>query len=266
MNVLLPYFSAIFGLLLGSFANVLILRLPKEASIGGRSACVHCGHTLQPLDLVPLLSYVWLRGRCRYCKKSISPRYFAVELFVSCAFAASAWYSSPVTTVEFLQLGLWFVLIFVGVITFIVDFEHYIILDVVTGCGSGAVLLLLLAIDSAQGTLGLTLASGAAKGILGAVLGYALFYILWYFSGGKLIGFGDVKFMLFMGLALGLPLVFVGMLFAFWIGALVSVPLLLFGSKTLKSKVPFGTFLVPALWVAAVWGDWFLVWYSGLLS
>lgn len=250
-----------FGAIIGSFLNVLILRLPLQRSMTGRSACPGCGHTLSPLDLVPIASFLLLRGRCRYCDQPISVRYALIEAVTAISFAliVAVWFSAGGGSMW--QLGFWFVVLVVCVVTFVIDLEHYLILDVVTGWGSIVALAFLIAdaVSSGQSVGALLLAR-----LWGAVFGFAAFWLLWRLSRGRLLGFGDVKFTIFIGVVLGFPLVVPALLFAFWLGALYALPLLIIKRKSLQSKLPFGTFLVPALLLAAVVGERVIRWYGGV--
>lgn len=254
----------VLGLIIGSFLNVVILRLPREKSLAGRSGCPQCGRSLSAGDLVPVLSFVFLGGKCRGCREPISLRYPIIELITGLGFAGGALVFPPVSLVGILHFALFLVVFCVGLVTFVIDLEHYLILDVVTGFGVVSVLLLQIALDIA--THHSLLGGGATRtALLGAILGVLPFLLLWFISKGKWLGFGDVKYMIFMGLSLGVSLVWVGMLLGFWIGALLSLPLLLFGKKKMSSKLPFGTFLVVGQLLAFLWGHDLIAWYWNLL-
>ena len=254
----------VFGLLIGSFLNVVILRLPAGETLFGRSACPRYGHVLTPRDLIPIFSFLFLRGRCRSCQEKISWRYFFIELLTACVFVSALLFVNPVALPSFFHLGILWVAGAVGIVTFIVDMEHYIILDIVTFVGVVFVLVFSLCLDifvhSSSFVTGYTI-----HALLGAVAGFLPFFALWWFSAGRWIGFGDVKFMLFVGAVAGFPLVFISMLFSFWIGALVSLPLLFLGRKGLKSKLPFGTFLTLGMATSLLFGTPLLSWYTSLI-
>lgn len=253
--------SACFGLLIGSFLNVVILRLPHDETLGGRSHCTACNHPLSGPDLVPVLSYVFLWGRCRYCRHRISPRYAIIELFTAVLFAVAAGICAPDTVAEWLGLLRWFVILAVAIVTFVVDWEHYIILDEVTGWGT--VLVLALACASAGIHGGWQEVWHVLQySAYGAGTGVVLFWLLWRVSRGRLLGFGDVKFMVFMGAATGFPRIVPGIVFSFWLGAVVAIPLLLLGRKQLGSRIPFGVFLAPGMLIALIWGQQVVQWYG----
>src|SRR4051812_3628209 len=129
MHILLDALIFYFGCIIGSFLNVVILRLPQEEQLGGRSHCVHCGHILSSYELVPLLSYVGLRGACRACHSTISPRYFIIETITGLLFLTAWLLSAPVGVADYLQLLASWVLLASMVVVFMIDFEHYLILD-----------------------------------------------------------------------------------------------------------------------------------------
>lgn len=256
----------LFGLIIGSFLNVVILRLPIEKHLQGRSECPQCHRQLSAGDLIPVLSFVFLKGRCRGCHKPISIRYPALELVVGLLFALGAVLFPPISLAAVLHLVLFLLVVSIGLVTFVIDYEHYLILDAVTGFGVVAVIVLQLSLDIATKHTLFANGSNLRSALLGAVCGVGPFLLLWLVSRGKWLGFGDVKYMVFMGATLGATVVWVGMLLSFWIGALVSVPLLLLGRKKMKSMLPFGTFLVVGQVIAFLYGHELITWYWRLLT
>jgi prepilin signal peptidase PulO-like enzyme (type II secretory pathway) len=261
---LLVFFTFIFGLLIGSFLNVVILRAPAGRALSGRSACPHCRRTLTAVDLVPVLSYALLRGRCRACGSRISVRYPIIELCTGVGFALVAWYLAPAAMGAFLFFALCLLVIAVGIVTFVIDFEHYLILDIVTFWGVVMALILQVSRDVAAGQA-LWLWPNHTLGALAGAAAVAIpLWLLWFLSRGRALGFGDVKFAVFIGATLGFPLALLGVLCAFWVGALFAIPLLLTGRRQLGSKVPFGTFLVVGQILALLWGERLFAWYTHL--
>lgn len=255
----------VLGLLIGSFLNVVILRLPSGKTLGGRSACPHCQYQLRAVDLVPVISYVYLRGRCRRCAQSISPRYPIIELLVAALFLLCYFHSAPVDAAGYVLLLQAWLVAAVCVVTFVVDFEHYLILDRVT-FGGLVGLIGLKIVHLFVGHLVLwSWHSVLFNSFVGALIGFIPFFLLWFLSRGKLMGLGDVKFMIFAGFALGWPNIVVALLLAFWLGALVALPLLILGKKSLGSRLPFGTFLAIAVLIAFLYGDSLWHWYVSLL-
>ena len=253
----------LFGLIVGSFLNVVILRF-GERSVGGRSSCPHCGTQLRALDMVPVLSWIFLRGRCRYCKVRISIQYPLVEAATATFFAAIG---ASALTVAQLVLALPIAALLICIFTY--DLKYKLIPDIWVWIFIA--LALLYDFLNSQFVILNSILSGpvAALPIL----------FLWYLSrpftgrAGQWMGFGDVKLALGLGWLLGFPLGFVSIFLAFIIGAVISVCILLplphilhfcgirtkEGSKglTMKSEVPFGPFLIAAGAIA-----WFMIMYN----
>jgi leader peptidase (prepilin peptidase)/N-methyltransferase len=254
--------SFVFGACIGSFLNVLILRLPQEESINGRSECPHCKHELQALDLIPVLSFIFLRGKCRYCGKKISPRYWIIELITASLFLFAVWQLFPQHALDYLILFKALFVIAVCIVVFVIDFEHYLILDKIIFPACAALLIVNIALDF----VGHTGSVHFLSGVYGALIAGIPFWALCYFSGQKLMGYGDAKYMVFMGLALGFPNVLLGLFLSFILGSLVGIPLLISGRKQMSSKLPFGTFLAVCTVIALFWGPSIINWYIKLIS
>jgi len=241
--------SFIFGVIIGSFLNVVLYRLHTGKSLSGHSHCMSCGKRLRAIELVPLFSYLALRGRCKGCQAAIPSRYFFVELMTGLLFVA------VVATAEDLA-SLLFMLVFTAllIVVAVYDYRHLIIPDdMVFLLTAVAVLqagyLLLMSHD----TLAFALSFGAA------FLGSIFFYSLWYMSAGKWIGFGDVKLAFPLGLMVGATAVFSMIVLSFWVGAVVGLGILAlqYGLRkwgrsgrflkrklTMKSALPFAPFLI----------------------
>lgn len=258
----------LFGLCVGSFLNVLIERLPRaksrgESVLGGRSHCPDCGHVLAWHDLVPLLSFALLKGRCRYCGKKISWQYPLVELATGLLFTTSFFLSS----------------IFLIPI-FVIDLKHGIIPDkivfpgiaVVLGCRLlgviGGIWVMWENLKNDVGGLGPYLlqtdffknhARLELRPLLWTLLGsfvlYLLFSILHHLFSGRAMGGGDVKLAFLVGLIAGWPNMIVAVYASFLTGAAVIVILMLVGKKRFGETVPFGPFLVAGTYIALFWGD-----------
>ena len=242
------FFALVFGLIIGSFLNVYIYRLNTGKSLAGHSHCMSCGTGLRPYELVPLFSYIFLRGRCRICGCYIPIRYFIVELFTGILFLAA--YTIASSLLELVYL--WFLLSILVVIT-VYDIRHFIIPDQLTV----ALVFITLAWQGYLLSLGGTF-YGLGNTLAAALLGAGFFYFLWFISNGRWIGFGDVKLAFPLGVMVGPVAVFSMIVFSFWIGAGVSLALIgtakLIGgqfrlrnrifSLTIKSVVPFAPFLI----------------------
>lgn len=242
-------FSGIFGLLIGSFLNVLIWRLPREESIQGRSHCPNCGHTLNWLDLFPVLSIILFRAKCRYCKSKISLRYPLIEVITATLFAFAWVHFTPVDFVSTLLFAKALIIIAVCIVVFVIDLEHYLILDKVIF----PVLVVMGMFAIALQTYGNFVAS---------IVGFIPFWAMWHYSKGKWMGFGDAKYLAFMGLALGPISLAVGLFVSFTVGALIGLILIVIGQKNMSSKLPFGTFLAFSTILGLFFGPklWDLYW------
>ncbi len=257
--------SFIGGTIIGSFLNVLILRLPAGKKMNGRSHCVHCKHELAALDLVPLFSFLFLRGKCRYCHKQISRRYFYIELFTGLLFALS--FAEVFPSLDIFSSVVFIKALFVCalmLVIFVIDYEHFLILDKVLLWSAGILLVLNLLLDFTAHSFWVN--SYTFNALLGGTGLYLFFGAVYYFSNGRWIGFGDVKFAWILGLVLPFPSIIVGVLLAFGIGALVAVVLLALRSKGMQSEVPFGTFLAVASIVTFFYGEQIMRWYFSLLG
>ncbi len=255
-----------FGAIVGSFLNVVILRLPEEKTLTGRSACVFCHHALGVLELFPLLSFLGLRGKCRHCHKKISPRYFIIELITGLLFAGLWLVMAPT---EIFGLLLFVRNCFVAAVllsVFVIDLEHFLILDSIVFPASAVALVFNVILTLVGGSSLFSTSGLLVSGLVGGLLGFLPFWLIWYFSNGRWMGFGDVKLGLFLGLVLGFTQVFVGYFIAVLLGGAISIFLLMFTKKTLKSQIPFGTFLSFGALLALVYGDRLLNWYMAFLG
>lgn len=258
--------SFIFGAIVGSFLNVVILRLPHGGNLNGRSHCPACSHALGVWDLFPILSFMLLKGRCRYCRAKISPRYWLIEFTTALLFALAWQYLQPQSPALVLQLFKFWLFESILLAVFVIDLEHYLILDQIIFPGAILAALFNLGRDLLTRTPVVGLQSYFISGLLGALALGALFFGLWYFSKGRWLGFGDVKLSVFLGLALGWPLSAVGLMLAVLLGGLAALFLLSFGGKTLKSRLPFGTFLALGALITLFYGEKLLAWYLAFLG
>ena len=246
----------VLGLVIGSFLNAFIYRMEKEKSVvKGRSFCPHCKHTLSWYDLIPLVSFLLLKGACRYCSKKISFQYPAVELATGLLFLAVLFFQGA--GIVGLLFGLFIAAVFV--VIFVYDLKHYLIPDIVVYAGIAASLLYLGALSVF--TEGIPLIGG----VVAAVIASGFFLSLFLVSRGKWMGFGDVKLGFLMGLVVGFPNILVALLIAFIVGAITGVILIYLKRKTMKAEVPFGPFLILGTFIAWFWGTELVNFYLGLL-
>lgn len=260
MQIILGIFSFILGSCIGSFLNVVNMRLVKEQSLGGRSHCFGCHKTLQFLDLVPIFSFIFLQGRCRYCKNPISSRYFISEIFMGFLFLFGVSIFPISNLSEIVNLLKYFVVISGLFVVFVIDFEHFLIYDIVLYITGGLILFLNLVLDIFSGNL-FTFNSIVLNSLVAGFFAWLPFYSLWFFSKGRWMGYGDVKLAFLLGVILGYPNIFVGLFLAFILGGLVSIVLLLFFDKKMHSRIPFGTFLSIGTVIAMLYGEKLLKMY-----
>lgn len=257
MTVLVATIAGVYGLVIGSFLNVVIWRLPRhESLVKPGSHCPGCDAPIAPRDNIPVVSWLLLRGRCRKCAEPISIRYPFVELLTGVLFAAvGARFHDSWALPAFLVLTA--ALIAISAI----DLEHFIIPNrIVYPVGiAGAVLLFAAAaIGDDWGSF-----AGALVGGAGA---FTFFFILHLVVPGGM-GFGDVRLSLVLGLFLGWMggmQVFGGLFLGFFLGAVIGMVLIAVGSRGRKQHIPFGPFLAAGTMIFVLFGDQIVDWYRGL--
>lgn len=242
--------SFIFGTIIGSFANVFVLRYGTGRSLNGRSSCGSCGKQLSWYELIPVVSWLIQRGRCRSCDSRISPQYLIVELVFGGVFTLCAWSilgSAIVLTVSSsINLVYLWIVSFLFIALSVYDIRHMII--------PNGILIVLGAVALAWQVGGLW---GAWHALFMALIAGPLvalpFFLLWLVSKGRWMGLGDIKLALVMGWMLGLLGGFSALIFGVWAGALVSLAIIgitrLVSHRTgltMKSEIPFGPFLAAA--------------------
>ena len=256
---MLAVITAIFGLLglsLGSFLNLCIDRLPGGKSIvNPGSHCDSCGQSLKAIDLVPLFSYLWLRGRCRRCGVRIPFRLPLVELATGAIFALLAWHFGLGLV---LALALIYAAIFILIL--VIDLEQGLVLNVVLLPGA-AIALVSSFLWHGFGDHWPALGPGfALSALLGGVAGVVLLLLPYLISRGGM-GEGDVKLAGLIGMVAGFPQVFLALLLGIVGGGLVASFLLLSGMKKRKDPIPFGPFLAVGAMAVLVWGQGIIEWY-----
>ncbi len=262
MEVFLIIIFALLGLAIGSFLNVCIDRLPQNKSIVfPPSHCEACQHKLTAKDLIPVFSYLRLRGRCRYCQASVPRRLFWVELATAVIFALLCWHYglNPELAVMIFYACLF-------IIVFVIDLEQGLILNKVVYPSMVVALLLSLIPQSwlTQETwLTPAIKLGIASAALGGAIGFAIFLLIALISRGGM-GWGDVKLAALIGLATGFPLVFLAVIMGAILGGIVAVALMIAKKRKRREAIPFGPFLALAAMVTLVWGSNILSWYLNL--
>lgn len=254
----------IVGLCLGSFVNAAVWRIKhKKDMLLERSECTKCHYKLAWYDLIPVLSWVFLKGKCRKCHKPISPQYPLVELAVGAFFVASLafWPYGFDTVNHLLQFAIWLSAGVALAILFVYDLRWLILPDRVVFplIGLGAAMATLFAIQADS-------ISYFMFSLLGSVAILSGFYFLLYvISKGKWVGFGDIK--LGLGLALLLAdwqLALLAFFLANLIGTLVFAPALSTGKIKRTSHIPFGPFLIAGFVIAGLFGHEIIQWYMVL--
>lgn len=254
MLTMFAFASFVLGAIIGSFLNVVALRYGTQKTLGGRSSCMSCSNVLTWYELVPLVSYLGLNGKCRNCKSKISSQYVWVEFFTGFLFLATFLKFLPLLFISppafILVFSLVSIIFSVLVVIIVYDIRHKIIPD---GLVFTFILLSLVLLVAKFGVAGLVSFPGYLDLLAGPVLAFP-FAFLWFVSKGKWIGFGDAKLAWgigwFLGLAGGLSALALG----FWIGAIVSLSILglsKIGKTKIKinrhTEIPFAPFLILGL-------------------
>jgi prepilin signal peptidase PulO-like enzyme (type II secretory pathway) len=259
--MIVSVFLGAIGLALGSFVGAFTWRLHENKDfVSDRSECEHCHHKLGVLDLVPLLSWITLGGKCRYCRASIGRSAPLLELAMAALFVGSylVWPLPFDTWQAYVSFGLWLVYL-VGLMALLVyDLRWMLLPNVVIFPLIGAAVLESVVRYSLTGEGAVGYLTTTVYGIL--VLG-GLYWALYTFSKGKWIGYGDVKLGVFMGIALGFQRSLLALFLANIVGFVVLLPGLMTGKLTRHSRVPFGPFMIIAFMLAFLFGDSIIDWY-----
>lgn len=245
------WFYLLLGFSVGSFLNVVIDRVPRnESLLNPPSHCPHCQQELKFYDLIPVISYLILRARCRYCKAAIPLRILLVELVTGLLFLV-AW----------LKFGPgWFAMVvsvysaFLITIT-VIDLEHKLIpnLLVYPAIGFSLLVIPLFHLD------------GWTEYLLGGLIGFAVLYLIGNLAPGAM-GLGDVKLAIFLGLMAGFPGVVITLFLAFVIGGAVAGLLLALKKIGKRDSIAFGPFLALAGYVTLLYGDLITSWWIGMVN
>ncbi len=258
MTAIVLVAAGVFGALIGSFLNVVIYRVPRKLSlVHPGSACPNCGASIRPIDNIPVLSWLFLRGKCRDCGAKISPRYPLVELGTALAFVPVAWVFLPTSefpaglAADILVLVAFLGLAAVSIALALIDLDTSTLPNRIVVPSLVALLVLFVAAALLQGDVG-----PLVRAIIGAAALFAFYLALALVSRGGM-GMGDVKLAALLGLALawvGWPAFGVGVFAAFVLGGLFSVGLLIARRAGRKSTVPFGPWMLGGAWIGIFWG------------
>src|SRR3989344_2322799 len=282
--LVLYLFIFLFGLIIGSFLNCVIYRLEKEEKLTGRSYCPHCKKTLNWKYLIPIFSFLFLWGRCGFCKKKISIQYPLVEILTALIFLLIFNLLGPQDIPKvafeiynqfeiFQYINILFLLYIssVLIIIFIYDLKHYLIPDKVLFPAIVIIVLyrlfenLNILILNSNFKFQISNFAHITNYIIAVLIASGFFLCIFLISRGAWMGFGDVKLAILLGLILGLPNILVGLFLAFFFGAIIGIILMLFNKKGLKSEIPFAPFLILGTFTALFWGQEIINWYTHFL-
>ncbi len=238
------------GICLGSFANVCIYRLPKNKQIiTGRSFCPKCKKTIKWLDNIPLISFLLLNGKCRKCRKPISLKYFIIELITGIGFLLIYLNFNNYLTIIFLS-----VLFLLYLIIFFIDLKHFIIPD---GLNFGIMALAIF--KNFLPNFNTSFTHDINQSIVGGIVGYlSIWIIIYLYRVIKKIegmGLGDAKLMTGIGLLFGWQSIPFVLFISAVLGLIFATPSLINKKKNLRSKIPFGPFIITACLIYFLYGD-----------
>ncbi len=253
--ILLSIVCGLFGLVFGSLANVCVYRIPRRESVAfPGSHCPRCGHDIDWYDNIPLISWLFLKGRCRHCQGAIAWRYPLLELIMGISWAALAWHFGP-TPHLLIALVLFFLLWVLSVI----DLETGLLPNALTFPGIALGLMFSWWLGSGL--------QGLQDAVIGTAAGYGVFWLVarvfLLLTGREGMGYGDFKLLAMLGAFMGwqaLPfIIFASSL----VGALIGSLFLLLARRGFRTEIPFGPYLAAAGMIWFLWGGSILDWYAG---
>lgn len=247
------------GTIFGSFFNVCIFRIPNNQSISNPpSHCYNCNNRLKPLDLVPILSWVFLKGQCRYCGQKISPRYALVELLTGVLFVlVYNVYGLNIITLYYL------ILVSLLVIITFIDIDHYIIPNglIIFGAIFGVLFSLIgQSIELKDSILGAVISGGGM---------FLLIYLIELVVKKEVMGGGDIKLFAMIGLFLGVQGGLLTILLSIYVGAIYGIGIILdskIKKKEYNSVIPYGPFISVGAIIVILYGDNIINWYLNIFS
>ena len=248
ITVLLYLFIFIYGIIIGSFVNVCILRFPARESLIPSSHCTSCGHRLRWYDLFPLFSYLSLKGRCRYCGAKISCQYPIVEALNGVLYVI-VFMANGIS----LQSVLYCLMASALLVISVVDWRTF---EIPPACnffllGLGVIFCILDRLNFLEHQIGLICVSG-------------LLAVLYVFSAGRAIGGGDIKLMGAVGLVLGWKLILLSFFLGCILGSVIHV--IRMKASGAERKLAMGPYLAAAILICALWGERMIGWYLGLVG
>jgi len=260
----LAYFTTILlGLAIGSFLNVLILRLPREESWlkKARSFCPLCDRVLKAVELIPVVSFLIQRGKCGGCKKKISWQYPAVELATVVLFMLAFlnyFHDNFLSVQDLILMVTDFLFIAVLIVVFVIDVKHFLIIP--------KLIYPMIPIAFILNLWGSGWSMQAAGDMIFAgLVGFLFYWIQHFISKGKWVGGGDMKLALLLGVMLGMQWLLMTLLISYVVGALIAIILLITKKMDRKSQLPMAAFLAPVSVLMILYGNIILDWYIKLL-
>lgn len=256
----------LLGLAFGSFITAFTWRLhEKKDFVAGRSECESCGHVLSVLDLLPVISWVFLRGRCRYCKKRISWANPLLELSMAVLFLLSYifWPYSFDQWQALAAFAIWLVYLVLLMSLVVYDLRWMLLPNAVVFPLIALGLIDAALVVSLQGSI--SLAAYLSHIALGACALGGFYWVLYEVSKGRWVGFGDVKLGVFMGIVLGWQQALMVLFAANVIGLVVILPALMMGKLGMKTRLPFGPFLIAGFIIVGLFGNKIINWYISAL-
>ncbi len=257
----------VLGLVVGSFLNVVINRLNINQNLASpRSYCPKCKHQLNFWDLIPIFSFIFLRGKCRYCQKKISWQYPLVELATGISFILIFFKFVNINNInlDFVvileQLLIYFFFTSILIIIFVYDLKHYLIPNKIIY--PAILITLLIQILPIPEYPSISISSL----IIGSLIPGIFFLILVLVSKEKWMGAGDIKLGFLSGLIVGYPNILVTLFISFVVGAIIGIILIISKKKALKDKMPYGTLLTFATFATILFGSQVIDWYLGFLG
>lgn len=263
---------ALFGMSIGSMLNVCIDRLPAGQSIvRPPSHCPSCNRRLSGMDLIPIFSYVFLKGRCRYCGVRIPLRIFVVELSTALLFGLIAWHFTSQYGGLSAHIAIPLIYACIFTVIFFIDLEQQIIIvHPVISVGIALTIVFSLFWEGfgeywPQSGIANTYLDGLVSSLLGGAVGFVFMivpYLIarWHYK-SEGIGQGDIYLSVLIGTAAGFPFVLIALMIGVIIGGLTAIALVASRRKKRKDMVPFGPFLAIGAMIAVIWGTQILNWY-----
>lgn len=255
----------IFGSVIGSFLNVCIYRLPRNEKIGlSRSRCPYCKNIIRWYDNIPFISYILLRGRCRYCGKHISFRYFVVEFLTAGILCILWWKFAAVSVIAVL---VYFVFVCFLIIASFIDLEFFIIPDVINFSG---IILGLAAGACFPFVLGEKIwYMGLLRSFLGVVIGGGSLFLVAVSASAVLkkeaMGMGDVKLLAMIGSFIGWQWALFTVFWSSLLGSVFGIGLIMLQKANIKAKIPYGPYLSLGAFISLLFGPEIMKWYLDLL-